>query len=61
MESKLISEEDFNGAVTGSGAEYFLRWFVVVNRADPVPSRDRDSTSICPVPFRISITYSWIF
>lgn len=49
MENKLISdhrEEDFNGIFST----------VVVNRADPVPSR-----SICSVPFRISITYSWIF
>lgn len=27
--------------MSGSGAEYFLRWLaVVVNRADPVPPRD---------------------
>lgn len=35
-----------------SGAEYFLRWLVVVvNRADPVPPRDRDSHRFVPYRF----------
>lgn len=53
VENKLISdhhEEDFNGDRERSGI-FSAMVVVVVNRADPVPSRDRDSHRFVPYRF----------